>query len=83
MDQQEAWDHASVRKADVHGLTIDGVGSETDQLEVAPFKDLDWMVWGKPGEVDPVNGRDKGALGMLVVTLPPWYVEFQLSTFWV
>ncbi|KAG9020113.1 hypothetical protein FS837_008583, partial [Tulasnella sp. UAMH 9824] len=82
MNRQEAWDHALARKADVHGLTVDDVDPETTGQVEFPFRNLDWMVWGKPGEMDPVNGRDKGALGMLVIILPPWvFPQQSLSDF--
>ncbi|KAG8976980.1 hypothetical protein FRB90_008946, partial [Tulasnella sp. 427] len=71
MSRREAWDHAAARKVDVHGLTVDEAESAQLVTEELPFAGLDWMVWGKPGNIDPVNGRDKGALGMLVVFLPP------------
>lgn len=82
MDRQEAWDHALARKADVHGLTVNDVDPGTRSQGEIPFMSLDWMVWGKPGEVDPVNARDKGALGMLVIILPPWiFPQQSLSDF--
>ncbi|KAG9019502.1 hypothetical protein FRB90_001163 [Tulasnella sp. 427] len=82
MSRQEAWDHASARKVGTYWFTVNEVEHVQLAPTRAPFGELDWVVWGKPGAIDPVNGRDTGALGMLVVFLPPWtFPQQSLSDF--